>query len=93
MDGWMFWAYRSFETVLQPISGHLPERGRRKKVQSAQSLSSSNQPSVEGTQTTEPDYPVYMRTIYISHDKLPHCWKSHDAALICLKKSCSLCKP
>ena len=29
--GWLFWAYRPFETVFQSISGRLPERGRKKE--------------------------------------------------------------
>ena len=28
--GWLFWALRSFETVIQSISGRLPERVRKK---------------------------------------------------------------
>ena len=28
--GWLFWAYRSFETIFQSISGRLPERRRKK---------------------------------------------------------------
>ena len=29
--GWLFWAYRPFETVFQSISGRLPEGGRQKR--------------------------------------------------------------
>ena len=29
--GWLFWASRPFETVLQSISGRLPERERKKE--------------------------------------------------------------
>ena len=29
--GWLFWAYRPFETIFQSISGRLPERGRNKR--------------------------------------------------------------
>ena len=31
MVGWLFWAYRPFETVFQSVSGRLPERGRKKR--------------------------------------------------------------
>ena len=31
MVGWLFWVWRPFETVFQPISGHLPERGRKRR--------------------------------------------------------------
>ena len=30
--GWLFWAYRPFETVFQSISGRLPERGRKREM-------------------------------------------------------------
>ena len=29
--GWLFWVLRPFETVLQSISGRLPERGRTRR--------------------------------------------------------------
>ena len=29
--GWLFWVKRPFETVFQSISGHLPERGRKRR--------------------------------------------------------------
>ena len=46
--GWLFWVQRSFETVLQSISGRLPKRGRqrREKIDESKNVPNNAHPHI-----------------------------------------------